>query len=165
MPLPKRKSARLKGYDYSKAGSYFITICVKDRKPLLSKIYVADSLTELPQNCLTKYGMIAKKYIEQLNDFYGFLNVDKFVIMPNHIHLLLTVYESFGPPRTSVPTGSVVPQFVGTFKRFCNKEYGKNIWQSSFHDHIIRNQSDYLAIWEYIDTNSIKWAEDKFYIK
>ena len=69
-----------------------------------------------------------------------------------------------GPPGRSVPTNNTVSNFVGTFKRFCNKEYGKNIWQSRSNDHIIRNQCDYKKIWEYIDQNPVRWTCDKFYV-
>ena len=119
---------------------------------------------------LLRYGEIADKYINQLNDFYDNISVDKYVIMPDHIHLLLTVQN--GQSGTPVPTdvklkvdnkNSLVAKFVSTFKRFCNKEYGKNIWQGRYYDHIIRNQADYNEAWEYIENNPVKWQEDKFY--
>ena len=76
---------------------------------------------------------------------------------------ILETGNSNGPSRTSVPTNSLIAQFVSTFKRFCNKEYGKNIWQSRSNDHIIRGEKDYQKICEYIDTNVIRWKEDCFY--
>ena len=68
---------------------------------------------------------------------------------------------------TPVPTNanSVVSRFVSTFKRFCNKEYGKNIWQPRFYDHVIRGDEDYKEIWEHIDTNPQKWHDDEFYVE
>ena len=162
--LPKRKSTRLKNYDYSSVGTYFITICTKDKKQLLSKIIVGDGDLFRPKSHLTKYGIIADKYINQLNDFYDYISVDKYVIMPNHIHLLLSITNSEnGTSRTPSPTNSVVAKFVSTFKRFCNKEYGKDIWQRMSNDHIIRGEDDYKNIWEYIDTNIIRWQMDCFY--
>ena len=166
MNLPKRKSTRLKGYDYSKPGAYFITICVKDRKELLSKIIVGDGVLDVPKNILTGYGEIANKHLVNMSDFYENIKIDKFVVMPNHIHMLIQILESNnknGPSGTPVPTNSLIAQFVSTFKRFCNKEYGKNIWQSRSNDHIIRGEKDYQKIWEYIDTNVIRWEKDCFY--
>ena len=162
--LPKRKPTRLREYDYSTPGAYFITICVKDRKQLLSKIIVGDSVLDVPQNILTKYGKIAEKYIKQLDDFFDNIYVDKYVIMPNHIHFILLIQnDQNGTSGTPSPTNSIISKFISTFKRFCDKEYSKNIWQRSFHDHIIRDKYDYEKIWEYIDTNPIKWKNDCFY--
>ena len=164
MDLPKRKPTRLKEYDYSTQGAYFLTICVKDKKQLLSKIIVGDGVLDIPKNELTEYGIIAEKYIKQINDFYYCISVEKYVIMPNHIHLLLWISHSqHGSSRTPNPTNSTISSFVSTFKRFCNKEYEKNIWQRSYHDHIIRGEADYQKIWEYIDTNVLKWKKDCFY--
>ncbi|MBR5270970.1 MAG: hypothetical protein IKV64_02170 [Clostridia bacterium] len=166
MELPKRKPTRLKGYDYSSPGTYFITICVKDRKELLSKIIVGTGVLDCPKNILTKYGEIANKHIQDMSDFYDNIKIDKFVIMPNHIHLLIQISEidnQNGPSGTPVPTNSFIAQFVSTFKRFCNREYGENIWQARSNDHIIRNKNDYKKIWEYIDTNVRRWEKDCFY--
>ncbi|MBR6719685.1 MAG: transposase [Clostridia bacterium] len=159
----KRKPARLKGYDYSAPGAYFITICIRDRKCLLSE-FVGDGVLDVPQNKFTGYGKIADKYINQMNGFYEYVSVDRYVIMPNHIHFLLSVKccEN-GTSRTPSPTNSVIANFVSTFKRFCNKEFGENIWQRSFHDHIIRSEKDYTKIAEYIETNPLKWERDCFY--
>ena len=120
-----------------------------------------------PKNVeLLPYGIVADKYIKQMNEFYNNIIVDKYVIMPNHIHLILFVRED-GSPRTSTPTKqtSFVSHFVSTFKRFCNKEYGGNIWQRGFYDHVIRNQKDYEEIAEYICQNPACWCEDKLYIE
>ncbi len=85
--------------------------------------------------------------------------------MPNHIHFILVVTDSKSrPPGRSVPTKNIVSDFVGTFKRFCNKKYGKNIWQYRSYDHIIRGERDYRKIWEYIDENPVRWTSDKFYV-
>lgn len=170
MKLPDRKPTRLKEYDYSTPGAYFVTICVQNRKLLLSTITVGDGLPDVPENNLSDYGKIAEKYINQLNEFYEHISVDKYVVMPNHIHLLLSIPEQtstgkFGTSGTPSPTNSTIAKFVSTLKRFCNNEYGKNIWQRSFHDHIIRGEKDYNMIWEYIDTNVVRWKYDCFYEK
>ena len=83
--------------------------------------------------------------------------VDKYVVMPNHIHMILWI-ES-GPPGASAPT---VSDAVGALKRLVNRRLGHDIWQRSFHEHVIRNEQDYREIWEYIDQNPAKWAEDRY---
>ena len=102
--------------------------------------------------------------LKELNEFYDNINVEKYVIMPNHIHFLLVVSNN-GSPRTSTPTRqtSAVSHFVSTFKRFCNKEYGENIWQRGFYDHIIRGRDDYEEHLRYIHENPVNWYYDELY--
>ena len=164
MDVEQRKSNRIESYDYSQTGAYFITICTQDRKRILSKITVGTGVLDCPQVQLLKHGEIADKYICQLNAFYAHVSVDRYVIMPDHIHILMTIQK--GQSGTPVPTSEIkidnknssVSKFISTFKRFCNKECGENIWQRSFYDHIIRNQQDYNEIWQYIENNPRKWA-------
>ncbi len=160
--FPKRKTIRLKSFDYNKNGKYFITICTKNRSCLLSNI-VGTGVPDGPYIELKQFGIIADKYINELGSFYNNLSVDKYVIMPNHIHILLSVNS--GPSGTPVPTlqNFIVSRFVSTFKRFCNKEYGENIWQYRFNDHIIRNQDDYIEHLKYIHNNPINWYYDELY--
>ena len=158
MELPKRKPTRLKGYDYSTPGAYFITICVKDRKQLLSKI-VGDDAYIVPQNNLSEYGMVCDKYINNINIKYENVLVDKYVIMPNHIHLIVFLN---GTMRASSPTKNI-ETIIRSFKTMASKEIGYSIWQRSYHDHIIRDEKDYRKIWEYIDTNVLRWKKDCFY--
>lgn len=102
--LPKRKPTRLNGYNYSTPGIYFLTICTKDRKQFLSKIIVGTGVL-CPQNILTRYGEIANKHLLSMSDFYDNIKIDKYVIMPNHIHLLINIYNtdnSNGPSGTDV---------------------------------------------------------------
>lgn len=90
--LQKRKTPRYRSYDYNRAGAYFITICTQNRQCILSRI-VGTGVLDCPRPELTGYGRIAEKYIRQLNDFYNHISVDGYVIMPNHIHLLLLIKE------------------------------------------------------------------------
>ena len=162
--LAKRKDLRLKEYDYSDVGLYFLTICTDNRRKILSNIVGVD-VPDDPCVELTAYGEIVDKCINQLNDFYDNISVEQYVIMPNHIHLILFVHQN-GSPRTSTPTvrqHSVVPAFVSTLKRFCNKEIGENIWQRGFYDHIIRDKRDYEEISKYICENPLKWEFDEMY--
>ncbi len=168
MKRPDRKPTRLKAYDYSSPGSYFITICTKDRKSILSKIIVGDGVLDVPENKLTHYGKTSDRIICEMNDFYNHISVDKYVIMPNHIHLLLTISATddditSGMSGTPSPTNSHIAKFISTFKRFSNREFKENIWQRMSYDHIIRNQDDYRKIWEYIDSNIVYWTKDELY--
>jgi len=161
--LKNRKTTRLQGADYNSEGLYFITICTENRRCILSQI-VGTGVLDGPQVELTEYGKIADKYINQLNDFYDDLKVDNYVIMPNHIHIMLFVKKN-GPSGTPVPTmqNTVVARFLSTFKRFCNKEFGENIWQYRSNDHIIRNKQDYEEHVRYIYENPMRWQFDELY--
>ena len=164
MELPKRKPNRLKDYDYDREGAYFITMCTQDRKCLLSHI-VGGGAYDAPENELTNIGKIVEKYILSGNRMDR-ITVEKYVIMPNHIHLLLIVdMDKNGTSRAPSPTNAVIPHFVSALKRFSNRDIGKNIFQRSYHDHVIRNQQDYQKIWEYIDNNPKQWELDCFYMK
>ncbi len=158
MDLPKRKPTRLKGYDYSTPGAYFITICTKDRKELLSKI-VGDDAHIVPKNQVSQYGLVCNKYINNINNKYENVTVDKYVIMPNHIHLIIFLR---GTMKASSPTKNI-ETIIRSFKTMVTKEIGYSIWQRSYHDHIIRDEKDYEKIWEYIDINPLKWEIDCFY--
>ena len=159
----RRRTTRLPGYDYNTPGAYFLTICTENRRCLLSRI-VGTSLPDGPNIELLPCGETVAKYINQLNDYYNNISVESYVIMPNHIHILLCVKEE-GPLGTPVPTlqNSIVSRFLSTFKRFCNKEYGKNIWQSRSYDHIIRDQADFDKHLRYIYENPFGWQKDEFY--
>ena len=176
----QRKTPRLQSFDYNRAGAYFITICTQNRRCILSRI-VGTGVLDCPQIKLTQYGEIADKYIKQMDSFYDHISVKSYIIMPNHIHFLLHV-KSDGQSRTPVPTnapqdgssGTCVPtnitranstisKFISTFKRFCNKEYGENIWQARANDHIIRNRQDYEEHLRYIHENPMRWCYDELY--
>ena len=164
--LKKRKTPRWQRYDYNSAGAYFITICTQSRRCILSRV-VGTGVLDCPQIELTKYGEIADKYIKQLSDFYDHISIESYVIMPNHIHVLLIIKED-GQSRTPVPTNvmrsnSTLSKFISTFKRFCNKEYGENIWQPRFNDHVIRSRKDYEEHLRYIYENPNRWYNDELY--
>ena len=155
--FPKRKPTRLKKYDYSTPGAYFITICTKERNQLLSKITVGEGLCTLPKNELTEIGESVEQSIKYIDINYNGVKIDKYVIMPNHIHLIVVLDDSGGygnPPLQDVIHG---------LKLFTTHKFGGCLWQRSYHDHIIRDDEDYRKIWEYIDTNPLKWEQDCFY--
>ena len=160
MDLPKRKPTRLKDYDYSSAGKYFITICTQDKKNLFCQNVGANCVR--PQDILfTDIGNIVCAEIENCKNKYDNVDIDKYIVMPNHIHLIIAIYSDENGRTQFAPT---ISRMVKQFKGIISKEVGFSIWQKSFHDHIIRNEADYLKIWNYIDTNPQKWNEDCFYV-
>ena len=154
MALPTRKPMRLPEYDYSSPGAYFVTVCTANRRCILSDITVGADALGGPRLQLTDVGKIVEKYILTTERMPGF-HVEKYVIMPNHIHMILRIDN--GPPRASAPT---VSDAVGAIKRLVSRRLGQDIWQRSFHEHVIRNENDYREIGEYIDANPSKWADD-----
>ncbi len=163
MDFPQRKRTRLQNYDYSSPGAYFITVCTKNRDCCLSEISVGDGVLDVPQTQLTKWGKLAETRILEINEVYTHIRIDKYVIMPNHIHMLVFLSEQDGTSGTPSPTNAIIPQLVSSFKRMVNRECGANIFQRSYHDHIIRSKEDYLRIWNYIDTNPATWEKDCFF--
>lgn len=159
MELPQRKRIRLKDYDYRQNGVYFITICTADRKPLLWRSVGADIIRP-HKPTLSQFGEIVKTAIEQIPSHYENAAIDKYTIMPNHIHLVLFISSDKSGRILSAPTLS---RIVGSMKRWVSKQMGISIWQKFFHDHIIRNEREYQKIWEYIDTNPLRWEEDCFF--
>ncbi len=160
MDKSNRKNNRIQGFDYSQNGSYFITICTAERAKVLSRIIMCKPLPGGQEHAspeLLPFGRIADKYIQNLKSFYSHITIDKYVIMPDHIHFLISIHHCPTDRLTPDTRSSEIARFIGTFKRFCNKEYGKNIWQARFYDHVIRNEQDYADAWEYIDTNPFQW--------
>ena len=156
--LPKRKMLRLQNFDYNTNGAYFITICTKDRKNLLSKIItVGDDAHIVPKINLSNYGLICDKYIKNIDNVYKNVSMDKYVIMPDHIHLIIVIC---GTMKASSPTENI-ETVIRSFKTMVTKEIGFSIWQRSFYDHVIRNHEDYLEITKYIQENPEKWIYDE----
>lgn len=153
MELPKRKPTRLKDYDYSTPGAYFVTLCIKDRKSILSDITVGANIVRPKEIHLTRYGKIAESAIKNIPNYYPIISVDNYVIMPDHIHLLLNIHSDIdGRPMVAPTIDRVIKQTKG----YITKQIGFSIWQKSFNDHIIRGQEDYKNIWEYIENNPFK---------
>ena len=154
----------MKSWNYSNNGGYFITICTDKRKHILSKICVGDGFP-VPQ--LTKKGQIVDDYIKNINLKYSCVTVSEYVVMPNHVHLLLSVVkdDGRGDPSPTVDTamGWLKYQITKEINKVRNTK-GEKIFQRSFHDHIVRNYDDYCEIRKYIHDNPIRWKYDKLYI-
>jgi len=163
--LPVRKHPRLKGHDYNSYGAYFITACVKDKHEMFSDFVGRDDLGA-PYVQLSKYGLIVQKYIDQIESYYPGVFLDNYVIMPNHIHMIIAIRRGEdGAPRSSRPTSATVAKILTALKKLTNKEFGFNIRQKSYHDHIIRDEAEYQKIWHYINQNPARWTKDRYYIK
>lgn len=162
MDLPVRKHPRLKDYDYSSNGAYFVTICTKDKAMLLGSIVGRGAFTP-PQTCLSDAGSIAERCLQNIANVYPGVCLKKHVIMPNHIHMIVSIegMGNGGGMRASRPTLHTI---VRSFKTMVTCELGCSIWQASYYEHIVRNEEDYLAIWKYIDENPAKWANDELYM-
>ena len=157
---PNRKPTRMRGFDYSRNRAYFITVCTQERKALLADICRGGAL-------LLPIGELVEQQLLDLPAKYDVV-IDKYVIMPNHIHMILVLCSGRdGEEQSPSPTLSDV---VCLFKSITTKQAnrmdgnpGRRIWQRSFHDHIIRNEQDYEMIWRYIDENPQRWEQDCFF--
>ena len=159
MDLPKRKPNRLANYEYSTSGAYFITICAKDKHEIFGSIVGA--ATCRPQVELSDIGKSIDNAIHTISHIYTFALVDAYVIMPNHMHLILNVD---GGRQVAAPTKTTVNTIIGNMKRAVSMQLGFSPWQKSFHDHIIRNEDEFLRIWEYIENNPARWKEDEYHV-
>ncbi len=121
---------------------------------------VGDGAPDVPHPIkliLTPYGKIAEKHILNSNRMDG-ITVLKYVIMPNHVHILVRVdYGKNTVQKT--PANELIPRFVGVFKRLCHREIGEKIFQRSFHDHVIRDENDLIGAINYIENNPYRWID------
>ena len=147
--FPVRKNPRLQNYDYSTPNYYFITICTHEKRCIFGK-----------PDSLNPFGIIAEEAFAEIETHFPGVRVDKFVVMPNHVHGIVVLQTC----DTALST------ILGLYKSSVSKKIHKTrpsivAWQTSFHDHVIRNQRDYERIWLYIDTNPIRWENDCFYLQ
>ncbi len=155
MELPKRKKIRLEGYDYSTCGAYFVTICVADRNALLWN--VGANCVRPHEPSLSNIGETIDNEILKLNTIYDNVFVDKYCIMPDHIHMIIFIMpDETGRTQFAPAVSRIIKQFKGSI----TKQIGFSIWQKSFNDRIIRNEYGYHEVWQYIDQNPLKWKED-----
>ena len=142
-----RKKIRLEDYNYSNVGMYFITICTKNRYPILGKINECDIE-------LTKDGVISKKNLKNIEYVFNNISINEYIIMPNHIHMIIEIKEE----QEEVSINKIIKKFKSSVSR----ELGCSIWQKSYYDHIIRNEKEFYAIKQYIQNNVINWKNDKY---
>jgi REP element-mobilizing transposase RayT len=150
-----RRSIRLRDYDYSQSGAYFITICTYQKEYLFGEIINY----EMQLNSL---GKIVQFYWQGLKNHYDYLQLDEFVIMPNHLHGILILINTINPTKRKG-----IPEIIRGFKTFSAKKINQirqrhnvPVWQRNYYEHIIRNESDFNPIREYILNNPKNWSQD-----
>ncbi len=159
MSFYNRKRLRLKGYDYSNPGCYFITILTHNRQKLF---WTNGKINEL--------GAIVEQHINDIPSHYNLIKVDNYIVMPDHIHLMITIGCDALPDNQDVLLDAVmgklkypdVKNVVGSLKSFTSREIHKiypdlKVWHKSYYDHIITDKNDYDETWDYIDANPIRW--------
>lgn len=170
MNFQNRKRNRLKNYDYSENGLYFITICTKDRVNVMSEIIVSSEnvgnaeggVPSVFQFKLTDIGKIVDANIRKIDEIYDYVSVINYVIMPDHIHLILLICDfDDGTPRAAFPTKSI-PLIINALKSISTKQIGHTIWQKSYHDHIIRSHEECVQIYKYIENNPFNWSKHNY---
>lgn len=157
--LPKRKKIRMESFDYSSSCAYFLTICSKDREPIFWKKQYLKNVgadTIRPYDRLSEIGQVVDKAINQISEHYSNVVVDKYAIMPDHIHIIIFLLPDDDGRMISAPTVSVI---VGQMKRWVSKVVGHTVWQKSFIDRVIRNETGYRAAWNYIESNPYVFDE------
>jgi len=172
--LPQRKTLRLKQYDYSSKGAYFITVCLQERKPLLSDI-IRSQTDDCYNVHLTSIGKIIEQTLLSSEKIPG-VKIDKYVIMPDHIHAIIVLDPAAGITKShknesclicgtskapSPTINKLLPHIISTFKRFCNKKIGLSIFQRGYVEHIIRDKDDYDVRVKYMHDNPLKWYYEK----
>ena len=143
--LPRRKNIRLKYYDYSKEGAYFITICTKSRIHLLGEI------KEVNQIELTDVGETVEESIKNIESIYDNVVMDDYIVMPNHIHMIIII---------SKQNGLTISRIINQFKGGITRKIGYSIWQKLFYEHIIKDENEYYEIKKYVQDNILNWKED-----
>ena len=171
--FPVRKNMRLRGYDYSQNGAYFITICTQNKYHLFGHVGADSISARSAQMFINDAG---KMIDSTLNEVFSELNsiiLDKYIIMPNHVHMIVIISQD--KKRADMESAHTVAEIVQSFKRYTTIKYiagvksgiypafDKRIWLRSYHDHIIRSEKGYLKICKYIDENPARWTEDCYY--
>ncbi len=164
-PRPKRRSIRLKGYDYTQPGAYFVTICVQGRRQLLGEI-AGDVIRP------SKAGIIVSEAWRWLGDQYPQVTLDEWIVMPNHLHGIIMINEGRGGSRTAPtrirrkPLGRLVGAFKTVSTKRINKAkatHGARFWQRNYYERVIRDEEELNRAREYIRDNPLKWADDPYH--
>ncbi|MGD8599358.1 MAG: transposase [Anaerolineae bacterium] len=173
-----RRSIRLKGYDYRQAGAYFVTICTYQREMLFSRVDDGELI-------LNEFGVLVQQAWEDLVTHYHHVDLDAFVVMPNHVHgiIVLTDDERVGAGLKPAPTRADdgesaravarkrhgLPEIVRGFKTFSARRInrlrrtpGLPVWQRNYYEHIVRSERALNAIRRYIAGNPDRWAWDRY---
>ena len=172
--MKNRKANRMREYDYSQAGYYFVTICTQNRKELFGAI-IDDRMIA------NAAGKMVEETWDELSRFYEGIRTDQFQIMPNHVHGIIAIVHvgtglracpNSGQPQGVVPTLSLsdvihrfksftTHQYISSVKHDGWKPFDEKLWQRSFYDHRIRKDEDMNRIRAYIQNNPLQWSMDK----
>ncbi len=152
--LPLRKKNRLENITYTENGIYFITICSSGKKCIFSTVYPGANEFSASGIQLTQIGKITDDAIKSIENHYENVSVIKYVIMPNHIHLLIKIENQSGRIISA-------PTVVGSLKRSVSREAGVSVWQKGFYDHVVRDMDDLQIKWNYIEGNPAQWLLKK----
>jgi putative transposase len=169
-PLPQRKSPRLRDYNYSQSGAYFVTICIHQRLHLFG---------DIDNSIMHRSGLgeIAEQELRLLPHRWPQIEIDLFIIMPNHVHVIIvnfdaeTVGTAFLPSANSSSKRPTLGHIIGSYKAGVTRiarqqrliEVNQFIWQERFHDHIIRDEDGLNHIRNYVLHNPESWEQDTFY--
>lgn len=159
MEINNRKQNRLGYYDYGQMGSYFVTLCTRNRLSLFAMEPIVENghraVPRPPQN------LVILKGLRETQRYFPNIAIDKWIIMPDHLHMIVTIKEQ--------QAGRSLPDVMQYFKTMTTTDYvrgvkagvlppfDKKLWQKSYYDHVIRNQQDYDETWQYIENNPTKW--------
>lgn len=193
--LPQRHSIRLRHYDYSQAGLYFVTICTYEKQALFGDVIDGEMR-------LNNAGKIAELEWHKTESMREKIVLHDFVVMPNHVHGIIEIINSNetisvgahcvrphnvnlhdgdeNNPSVHYPTAVIggrtqcAPTLgfvVSGYKAAVTKQInllrhvaGQKVWQRNYHEHVIRNEASYLKIAEYVQTNPLKWRDDRYCI-
>lgn len=161
-PLPQRKSPRLQGYDYSSDGMYFVTICTYQRELMFGDVFNGEMQ-------LSDIGELAEWHWNDLPNHFSSVELDMFVVMPNHVHGIIIITDGMDAIPTVQSKRPTLGTIVGTYKAAVTRQarrklnFMSRIWQSSYYDHIIRKESNLSYIRRYVLYNTAKWEEDGFH--
>jgi len=151
-----RKPNRLPDFDYSQNAAYFITICTENRVPLFWKDmkWIPTQANQTPP--LSEIGLIVEKAISQIATIYPLASIEKYSIMPDHLHLILSIALSGNIPDQAITISRIIKQMKG----WVTKTIQRPIWQKGFYDRVIRSGKEFSNIWVYIDNNPLNWQND-----
>ncbi len=155
-----RRSIRLRGYDYSQAGAYFVTICTHDRESLLGEIVEGEMI-------LNEYGQVMTECWIWLAKQFAYLELDEWVVMPNHLHGIIIITDARRGGSRTAPT-KPLGRLVGAFKTVSTKQInqmrhtpGTRVWQRNYYEHVIRNEDELNRLRWYILDNPVQWNMDE----
>jgi len=170
--MKERKLTRLRGYDYSQSGYYFVTICTENREEWFGRVDGGEMR-------LNEFGEIARNFWPEITGHFKYVGIDEFSIMPNHVHGILIIQEEMvgnaymrshernafmhsPQDRTKMLLSKIIQQYKASVTRKINSlEDGLNFgWQKSFYDHVIRNDRSLDNLRQYIANNPLKWELD-----